>query len=101
MNAAPEACLCPLLVDKENLKGDDRRCHIPTTRIVYLGTNPNGKCHDETDCLACKSLPRKARQEVLLREKLRQRAAAAKRTATTRNRIRKLKEEQNQPLTVL
>ena len=92
MNAAPQAHVCPLLVNKQRLGEDDRRCHIPAIRIRFLDANPDNKaCHDGDCCLASKYFPEKAHQEVSIRNDLERRREKNRRRTLTRKLIEKAK----------
>ncbi len=93
MNTSSSPCACPLLEDKKNLPKSDRVCHVPATRIHYLGTYPGQPCHDGTKCTVCPLYPEKAAQEVAIRVRLARRQQPLKlRVANGRQRMQQVME---------
>jgi len=88
---------CPLLNDKNDLRGRDRHCHIPATRTFYLNQNQNQECHDGKGCLACPAFQKMAKEEVSLRESLEKEKAKQNRKRQTQNRIESARLSNCQP----
>ncbi len=81
MNTRSYILICPVLNNRHGLRDEDRLCHIPSTRGIYLSEQPNGQCHDGHKCLVCASFSKKTEQEVRVRAKLEKRRPPARQRA--------------------
>ena len=55
---------CPLLDNRQGLKSEDRLCHIPETRALYLAAHPGRICHPHGKCRVCAVLPEAVAEEI-------------------------------------
>ena len=63
-NIIQQVIVCPLLDDRQGLKREDRLCHIPETRALYLTAHPKRTCHPYGKCRVCTVLPEAVAEEI-------------------------------------
>ena len=63
-NIIQQTIVCPLLDDRQGLKREDRLCHIPETRALYLTAHPKRTCHPYGECRVCAVLPEAVAEEI-------------------------------------
>ena len=63
-NITLQVIACPLLDNRQGLKREDRLCHIPETRVLYLNAHPGRTCHPHGKCHVCTVLPEEVAEEI-------------------------------------
>lgn len=63
-NIIQQVIVCPLLDDRQGLKREDRLCHIPETRALYLATHSGRTCHFQGNCSVCPAFPEAVAEEI-------------------------------------
>lgn len=63
-NVTLQVIACPLLDNRQGLKREDRLCHIPETRVLYLNAHPGRTCHPHGKCRVCAVLPEEVVEEI-------------------------------------
>ena len=64
MGTTIQAIPCPVIEDKRGLKGEDRLCHVPETRLRYLSLFPDTPCHTDGACQVCNACPQAVHAEI-------------------------------------
>jgi hypothetical protein len=59
-----QVIVCPLLDNRQGLKTEDRLCHIPETRALYLTAHPKRTCHPYGKCRVCTVLSKEVTEEI-------------------------------------